>query len=91
MIIAINASAKGCRDAKIAHELFIIIYTYFRTKKAKSNNPYLVYLHWQFSLNRYKVSIGAYVFCFLVTSLALIISTDVNAGCGEIDQKYPQN
>ncbi|MBL6977181.1 MAG: hypothetical protein ISR70_03890, partial [Candidatus Thioglobus sp.] len=35
--------------------------------------PYLVYLHWQLSLNRYKILIAAYIFYFLITSLGLLI------------------
>jgi hypothetical protein len=62
MIIAINASAKECRGAKIAHELFTI-------------NTVIVHLF--LTLGLIKLLIGAYVFYFLVTSLALIISTDV--------------
>ena len=59
--------------------LCIIVYTFFRTKKAKLEDHYLVYLHWQLSLNRYKLLILAYVFYFLVTSLSLVIGTDAPA------------
>jgi hypothetical protein len=51
----------------------IILYTYFRTKKAKVDDVYLVYIHWQMSLNRYKILISAYVFYFLITSLGMVI------------------
>ncbi len=60
----------------IAISLCIIVFTFFQTKNAKKNYPYLVYLHWQLSLSRYKLLIGAYVFYFLVTSLSMVISVD---------------
>ncbi len=63
----------------IALSFCIIAYTFFRTKKAKKDDPYLVYLHWQLSLNRYKLLIGAYIFYFLVNSLSLVLSTDAPA------------
>ncbi|SFV83154.1 hypothetical protein MNB_SUP05-12-464 [hydrothermal vent metagenome] len=63
----------------IALSLCIIAYTFFRTKKAKQNDAYLVYLHWQLSLNRYKLLIGAYVFYFIVISLSLVITSDAPA------------
>jgi len=66
-------------STSIVISLCIITYTFFRTKKAKKNDPNLVYLHWQLSLGRYKLLIGAYVFYFLVTSLSLVIGTDAPA------------
>jgi hypothetical protein len=51
----------------------IVIYTYLRTKKAKQNDSYLVYLHWQLSLNRYKILITAYGFYLIIISLGLFI------------------
>ncbi len=63
----------------IVISLCIITYTFFRTKKAKKNDSHLVYLHWQLSLGRYKLLIGAYVFYFLVTSLSLVVGADAPA------------
>ncbi len=77
LIKLLNIDMNSAIYLSILISFTIIIYTYFRTKKAKSNDAYLVYLHWQLSLNRYKLLISAYVFYFLVTSLGLIISTDV--------------
>lgn len=60
--------------------LCILTYTFFRTKKAKYQDTYLVYLNWQLSLNRYKPLIGAYIFYFAITSLALLIPTNTPVG-----------
>jgi hypothetical protein len=54
----------------------IIAYTFFRTKRAKHHDTYLVYLHWQLSLNRYKLLIPAYIFYFIITSLNFFITSD---------------
>lgn len=50
----------------------IIVFTFFRTKKAKTRDAQLIYLHWQLSLNRYRLLIGAYVFYFLINGLSLL-------------------
>ncbi len=76
LIKLLNTNMSSAIGLSILISFIIIIYTYFRTKKAKSNDQYLIYLHWQLSLNRYKLLIGAYIFYFLVTSLTLIISND---------------
>ncbi|MDG2395360.1 hypothetical protein [Candidatus Thioglobus sp.] len=73
LIKILNTSMGVAVGITIVISAFIIIYTFLRTKKAKANDPYLVYLHWQLSLNRYKILISAYIFYFLVTSLGLLI------------------
>ncbi|MDC9727042.1 MAG: hypothetical protein PSN35_04320 [Candidatus Thioglobus sp.] len=73
LIKLLNTSLDIAIGLTIVISAMLIIYTYFRTKKAKSNDPYLVYLHWQLSLNRYKILITAYIFYFLITSLGLLI------------------
>ena len=79
MVKLFNLSMNFAIATSIALSLCIIAYTFFRTKKAKQNDAYLVYLHWQLSLNRYKLLIGAYVFYFIVTSLSLVIASDAPA------------
>jgi hypothetical protein len=79
MIKLFNMGMNLAIGSSIALSFFIIVYTFFRTKKSKQDDPYLVYLHWQLSLNRYKLLIGAYVFYFLVNSLSLVITTDAPA------------
>lgn len=79
LIKLFNLSMSIAIGSAIVVSLCIIVYTFYRTKKAKLNDHYLVYLHWQLSLNRYKLLISAYVFYFLVTSLSLIIVTDAPA------------
>jgi len=64
----------------IALSCLIIIYTFFRTKKAKENDPYLVYIHWQLSLNRYKMMIVAYVIYFIGLAVGSVLSTGANVG-----------
>jgi len=64
----------------IALSCLIIIYTFFRTKKAKQNDPYLVYIHWQLSLNRYKMMIVAYVIYFIGLAVGSVLSTGANVG-----------
>ncbi len=76
LIKIFNTSMSVAIGTAILISLGIIIYTYFRTKKSKTKEVYLAYLHWQLSLNRYKLLIGAYIFYFLVTSLGLVIGTD---------------
>ncbi len=73
LIKLLNTSLDIAIGLTIVISTMVIIYTYFRTKKAKENDVYLVYLHWKMSLNRYKILISAYVFYFLITSLGLII------------------
>ncbi len=73
LIKLLNTSMDIAIGLTIVISAMLIIYTYFRTKKAKANDPYLVYLHWQLSLNRYKILIIAYVFYFLITSIGLLI------------------
>ena len=73
LIKLLNTSLNIAVISAISISVVIIIYTYFRTKKAKKNDTYLVYLHWQLSFNRYKILIIAYGFYFLVTSLGLVI------------------
>jgi len=79
LIKLLNISMATSIAVSILISLCIATYTYFRTKKAKQNDPYLVYLHWQLSLNRYKPLIIAYIFYFTVTSLTLVISSDAPA------------
>ena len=73
LIKLLNTSMDLAIGLTIAISAIIIAYTYLRTKKAKENDSYLVYLHWQLSLNRYKILISAYLFYFLITSLGLVI------------------
>ncbi len=75
-----NVGMTGSVASSIILSCFIIIYTYFRTKKAKIQNTKLVYLHWQLSLNRYKMLIGAYVFYFLILAVGSLLDTGANAG-----------
>lgn len=63
----------------ILASLSIIAYTYTRVKKAKQSEPYLVYLHWQLSLNRYKILLTAYGFYALIMALSLVVSSDAPA------------
>lgn len=56
--------------------IFIIIWTYFRTKKAHKNDSLLEKIHWQISLNRYKPLIGAYIFYFAVILVAKLVFAD---------------
>ena len=79
MVKLFNLSMSFAIATSIALSFCIIAYTFFRTKKAKRNDAYLVYLHWQLSLNRYKLLIGAYVFYFIVISLSLVITSDAPA------------
>jgi hypothetical protein len=76
LIKLLNTSMNTAISLSIAISLGLIIYTYFRTQKAKKNDAYLVYLHWQMSLNRYRILIIAYVFYFLITSLGLLFGDD---------------
>jgi hypothetical protein len=73
LIKILNTSMDIAVGLTIATSVLIIVYTFLRTKKAKANDSYLVYLHWQLSLNRYKILISAYIFYFFVTSLGLLI------------------
>ncbi len=73
LIKLLNTSLNIAIGLTIVISMVIIIYTYFRTKKAKDEAVYLVYIHWQMALNRYKILISAYVFYFLITSLGLLI------------------
>ncbi len=66
-------------STSIILSLFIIAYTYMRTKKAKTQDVRLVYLHWQLSLNRYKLLIGAYIFYFLISVVGLLLGSDAPA------------
>jgi hypothetical protein len=80
LIKLLNTSMNIAIGMTIVISTGVIIYTYLRTKKAKKNDAYLVYLHWQISLNRYKILISAYVFYILITSLRLLIGdSDVNS------------
>ena len=56
--------------------LIIIIWTYFRTQKAKKTDSELVKIHWQISLNRYKPMIGVYIFYFLVIGVSYLAFSD---------------
>ena len=73
LIKLLNTSMNVAIGITIVASMGIIFYTYLRTKKAKKKDAYLVYLHWQMSLNRYKILIIAYVFYILITSLGLTI------------------
>jgi hypothetical protein len=73
LIKLLNTSMNVAIGLTIVVSMGIIFYTYLRTKKAKKSDAYLVYLHWQMSLNRYKILIIAYVFYILIISLGLII------------------
>ncbi|SFV77607.1 hypothetical protein MNB_SUP05-4-1058 [hydrothermal vent metagenome] len=73
LIKLLNTSLNIAIGLTIVVSMAIILYTYFRTKKAKVDDVYLVYIHWQMSLNRYKILISAYVFYFLITSLGMVI------------------
>jgi len=72
-LFTINAILVHAIGLTVLVSMAIILYTYFRTKKAKVDDVYLVYIHWQMSLNRYKILISAYVFYFLITSLGMVI------------------
>jgi len=78
LIKLLNTSMNIAIGLTIVVSTGVIIYTYLRTKKAKKNDAYLVYLHWQMSLNRYKILVSAYVFYILITSLGLLIG---DSGC----------
>jgi len=67
-------------SAPIVISIFIIIWTYFRTKKSIKNDSLLVQIHWQISLNRYKFLIGAYIFYFLVNVVSLLFFADAPKG-----------
>lgn len=90
LIKLLNTSMNVAIGLTIVVSMGIIFYTYLRTKKAKKSDAYLVYLHWQMSLNRYKILIIAYVFYILIISLGLIIgdngvsSMDGNSITGSI-------
>jgi hypothetical protein len=73
LIKLLNISMNVAIGFTIIISAIIIIYTYFRTKKAKQNDAYLVYVHWQLSLNRYKILLFAYGFYFLITTLGMLI------------------
>lgn len=73
LIKLLNTSLDIAIGLTISISIMVIIYTYFRTKKAKEKDVYLVYIHWQMSLNRYKILISAYVFYFLITSLGSVL------------------
>jgi len=79
MVKLFNLSMNFAIATSIALSLCIVAYTFYRTKKSKKKDVYLIYLHWQLSLNRYKLLIGAYVFYFIVTSLSLVIEDDAPA------------
>lgn len=55
--------------------IFIIIWTYFRTQKAKKVDCELVKDHWQISLNRYKILIGAYILYAVINIVGYFISS----------------
>ncbi|SMN15698.1 hypothetical protein CRYPA_1718 [uncultured Candidatus Thioglobus sp.] len=82
LIKLLNTSLNVAIGLTIVISIMIVTYTFFKTKKAKQNDPYLVYIHWQLSLNRYKILISAYVFYFLITSLELLIG---NGGATSMD------
>ncbi len=73
LIKLLNTSMNIAIGLTIVVSMGIIFYTYLRTKKTKKDGAYLVYLHWQMSLNRYKILITAYVFYILVNALGLVI------------------
>ncbi len=73
LIKLLNTSLNIAIGLTVVVSMAIILYTYFRTKKAKVDDVYLVYIHWQMSLNRYKILISAYIFYFLITSLGVVI------------------
>ena len=79
MVKLFNLSMNFAIATSIALSLCIVAYTFYRTKKSKKKDVYLIYLHWQLSLNRYKLLIGAYVFYFIVISLSLVIEDDAPA------------
>jgi hypothetical protein len=73
LIKLLNTSMNIAIGLTIIVSIGVIIYTYLHTQKIKKNDGYLVYLHWQMSLNRYKILITAYVFYALIISLGLWI------------------
>lgn len=73
LIKLLNTSMNIAIGLTIVISMGIIFYTYLRTKKIKKDGAYLVYLHWQMSLNRYKILITAYVFYILISALGLVI------------------
>ncbi|WP_428087244.1 hypothetical protein [Candidatus Thioglobus sp.] len=85
LIKLLNTSLNIAVISAISISVVIIIYTYFRTKKAKKNDTYLVYLHWQLSFNRYKILIIAYGFYFLVTSLTALGLVIGDSGVSSMD------
>ncbi len=70
---SVNTSINVAIGLTIVISIGIISYTNLCNKKAKKNDAYLVNLHWQMSLNCYKILIIAYVFYILIISLGLII------------------
>jgi hypothetical protein len=72
----------------IACSLLIIVYTYFKVKKIKKTASKLVYLHWQLSLNRYKILVIAYLFYFLMIVFGTLISAGENQVSGGINITY---
>ena len=84
MIKLLGFSMDGAIASVIALSLYIIVYTFFQTKRAKENAPHLVYLHWKLSLDRYKLIVGTYVFYFLVTLLLFFIDIDAPLNMGGI-------
>jgi hypothetical protein len=84
MIKLLGFSMDGAIASAIALSLYIIVYTFFQTKRAKENAPHLVYLHWKLSLDRYKLIVGSYVFYFLVTLLLFFIDIDAPFNMGGV-------
>ena len=58
----------------------IIIWTYFRNKKAQKYDCDLVKIHWQISLKRYKSLIFVYIFYFLINYIVILAIGDTATG-----------
>lgn len=54
--------------------LIIIGYTFLHTKKAKIQDSYFVFIHWQWSMNWYKPVLISYVVAIFIILLGFIIS-----------------
>jgi hypothetical protein len=75
LVKLLNSSMNVAIISGIGISLGIMLYTYFRTKKVKKQHGF-VYWHWQLSLNRYKILLGAYGFYFLITSIGWLFAGD---------------
>lgn len=66
-------------NVPIVISLLIIAWTVFKTRKLQQNASYFVYLHWQKSLDNYRILVGAYIYYWLVVGGNALLSSDVPA------------